>query len=221
MTGNDTATPGATLNLLSSTTASNAAETGFYLNSNGTIHFAPGQTFPGGTGTGTITGVTAGTALTGGGTTGNVTLKLDTTKVPLLAANNTFTGNQAITGKLSVSGTASAGTINAATAFDLGGALFAVGSQASGNVYLGFAGNASTTGSHNTATGFQALSANSTGGGNTASGTAALGSNTMGSANTASGSYALNANTAGTGTPLAAGTHSPPTPRATTMPPPA
>jgi hypothetical protein len=44
-------------------------------------------------GTGTITGVTAGTALTGGGTGGNVTLNLNTAQVPLLAANNTFTGN--------------------------------------------------------------------------------------------------------------------------------
>src|ERR1700733_2001018 len=44
-------------------------------------------------GTGTITGVTAGTALTGGGTGGNVMLNVDTTQVPLLAANNSFTGN--------------------------------------------------------------------------------------------------------------------------------
>jgi hypothetical protein len=47
-------------------------------------------------GTGTITGVTAGTDLTGGGTGGNVTLNLDTTKVPLLAAANTFTAGQLI-----------------------------------------------------------------------------------------------------------------------------
>jgi len=45
---------------------------------------------------GTITGVTAGTDLTGGGTTGKVTLNLDTTKVPLLAAANTFTAEQLI-----------------------------------------------------------------------------------------------------------------------------
>ena len=61
-----------------------------------------------GTGDGTITGVTAGTDLTGGGTSGNVTLKLDTTKVPILAANNTFTGNQVITGNLTASGTVTA-----------------------------------------------------------------------------------------------------------------
>ena len=55
-------------------------------------------------GTGTITGVTAGTDLTGGGTSGTVTLNLDTTKVPQLNAANTFTGNQTITGNLSDTG---------------------------------------------------------------------------------------------------------------------
>ena len=46
------------------------------------------------TNSGTITGVTAGTDLLGGGTTGTVTLNLDTTKVPTLAASsNTFTGS--------------------------------------------------------------------------------------------------------------------------------
>ncbi|MFZ3264595.1 MAG: DNRLRE domain-containing protein [Terriglobales bacterium] len=45
--------------------------------------------------------VTAGTALTGGGTAvlgGSTTLNLDTTQVPLLNANNTFTGSQTLTG---------------------------------------------------------------------------------------------------------------------------
>ena len=46
--------------------------------------------------TGTITGVTAGTDLTGGGSSGNVTVNLDTTKVPQLATANTFTAEQVI-----------------------------------------------------------------------------------------------------------------------------
>jgi hypothetical protein len=138
-TGNNTTTPGATLNLLYGTDPNQPAETGLNIASTGEIAFAKGQTFPGtgtitgittatgsglsggGTsgnltlslvntcatnqvlqwngstwacssaGTGTITGVKAGTDLTGGGTSGNVTLNLDTTRVPLLAASNTFT----------------------------------------------------------------------------------------------------------------------------------
>jgi hypothetical protein len=99
--GNNSAAPSATLNLLSSTTSAAPTETGFHFNANGTIKFAPGQTFPG---IGTITGVTAGTALTGGGTTGTVTLNLDTTKVPLLASANHFTASQSVTGNISATG---------------------------------------------------------------------------------------------------------------------
>ena len=51
--------------------------------------------------------VTAGTDLTGGGSValgGTTTLNLDTTKVPLLGAFNTFTSGQVIDGNLSVGG---------------------------------------------------------------------------------------------------------------------
>lgn len=51
-----------------------------------------------------LTGVTAGSDLTGGGTTGNVTLNLDTTKVPLLASANTFTANQTVNANFNYSG---------------------------------------------------------------------------------------------------------------------
>jgi len=47
--------------------------TAFAVNNKGVVSFVAGQKFPG---TGTITGVTAGTDLTGGGTSGNVTLNL-------------------------------------------------------------------------------------------------------------------------------------------------
>jgi hypothetical protein len=101
-------------------------------------------------GTGTVTGVTAGSGLSGGGTSGNVTLNvktagvtnamlqnstftvnagsdltgggsvplggsttlnLDTTKVPRLAAANTFTGNQAVVGNLSATAEVAAGNV--------------------------------------------------------------------------------------------------------------
>ena len=99
---NNTAAPGATLNLLYGAGTATPAETGLRIGPKGIIAFAPGQTFPGGTGNGTITGVTAGTDLTGGGTTGKVTLNLDTTKVPQLSAANIFTANQTVKGSLNV-----------------------------------------------------------------------------------------------------------------------
>jgi len=98
--GNNTATPSATLNLLFGSGAAVPAETGLKINK-GIITFAAGQTFPG-TGHGTITGVTAGTDLTGGGTSGTVTVSLNTTKVPQLAANNTFTGTQTINNAVTI-----------------------------------------------------------------------------------------------------------------------
>jgi trimeric autotransporter adhesin len=73
--GNDTSTPGATLNLLYGTDPNLVAETGLHINSNGLFTFAAGQTFPG---AGTITGVTtaSGSGLTGGGTSGTLSLGL-------------------------------------------------------------------------------------------------------------------------------------------------
>ena len=119
--GNNTASPSGSLSLLFGSGTSAPAETGLKINNKGLISFATGQTFPG-TGIGTITGVTAGTGLSGGGTTGNVTLALDatkvvsgvtagtdltgggtggvvtlnvdTTKVPQLKSNNIFSGTQ-------------------------------------------------------------------------------------------------------------------------------
>ena len=46
--GNDTSAPGGRLNLLSSSGTAGVTETGLYFNTDGTIHFAPGQTVPGG-----------------------------------------------------------------------------------------------------------------------------------------------------------------------------
>ncbi len=142
-------------------------------------------------GGGTITGVTAGTDLTGGGTSGNVTLNVDTTKVPQLNTGNTFTGNQTVNGNLSATG------VVIGTGFQIGSNLFAFGSYAKRNAFLGFAGNSTMTGTANTASGYQALNSNTTGRNNTASGYQALTSNTTGGNNTASGYLALTSNTTG------------------------
>lgn len=135
-----------------------------------------------------ITGVTAGTDLTGGGTQGNVTLNLDTTKVPRLAAANAFTANQSVKGNITATGTV------AGSEFLLGSNLFGVGSFANGNAFLGFSGNTSTSGTNNTGTGYKALQSNTSGGGNTAIGSFAMYSNQTGEVNTAVGAYALYSN---------------------------
>jgi trimeric autotransporter adhesin len=239
--GNNTTTPGATLNLLYGTDPTSPAETGLKLSSTGLFTFASGQTFPGtgtitgvttsagsgltgggtsgtlnlgltntcsanqilqwngtawicataGSGGGTITGVTAGTDLTGGGTSGSVTLNVDTTKVPQLATANTFTGNQTVSGNLSATGMVSS------SSYQIGSKLFAFGSYKNQNAFLGFAGSSATAGADNTAVGFQAMLANTQGSQNTATGTQALFFNATGSNNTASGSVALYANTQG------------------------
>jgi hypothetical protein len=119
-TGNNTSAPSATFNLLFSGSGSAPVETGLSINPSGIIHFASGQTFPGGSGT--ITGVTAGTGLSGGGTSGTVTLKntgllgltagtgltssggqsptvgINTAVVPQLGVFNDFTTSQEVTG---------------------------------------------------------------------------------------------------------------------------
>ncbi len=69
----DGGTPSANLRLLFGAGNNAPGPTGLSVAPNGIVTFAPGQTFPG-SGGGTITGVTAGTGLTGGGTNGNVTL---------------------------------------------------------------------------------------------------------------------------------------------------
>jgi hypothetical protein len=152
---------------------------------------------------GQITGVTAGTDLTGGGTSGNVTLNLNTAKVPQLATANTFTGNQTVNGNLSASGAVTGAS------FQIGSNLFDFGSYANGNAFLGFSGNSTMTGVANTAAGVQALLDNTTGFYNAAFGVGALTYNTTGLDNTAVGVQALYSNTTGstnTGLGTAAGT---------------
>ncbi len=182
--GNNTVGPTANLELLFGLNSAALTPTGLAIAPNGRITFAPGQTFPG-TGSGTITGVTAGMDLLGGGTSGNVTLSLDTTKVARLAAANTFTGLQTIaSGDLALPATAS----SASGVLALGGIPFLHGYAAGKrNVFVGGAGNFTTTGSAETGVGANALLADSTGSDNTAVGAGALANNKTGSGNTAVG----------------------------------
>jgi hypothetical protein len=146
-------------------------------------------------GMGTITGITAGTDLTGGGTSGKVTLNLNTSALnsayARLSAANTFTGNQTINGNLSATG------VVTGSSYQIGGNLFAFGSYTNSNAFLGFAGNTTSTGTYNVATGPGALESNTTGSYNTATGVGVLLFNTTGYANTGDGNYPLFSNTTG------------------------
>jgi hypothetical protein len=202
--GNDTSMPSGTMNLLFAEGSSTVVETGFNIASNGQVTFATGQTFPG---TGTVTSVGSGLGLTGGPITTSGTLAIDTTVVPQLAASNTFTGNQIVNGSVTATNVTATGTVtgttvtgavvNATTSFDLGGITFDSGSYVNGNAFLGFAGNSTTTGIGNTASGYGALYSNQSGIFNTASGYEALYSDTIGADNTANGFQALDLNTTG------------------------
>ena len=130
--GNNTSAPSGTFNLLYGN-GGPAAETGFSINLKGIVKFATGQTFPGSTGGG-ITGVTATSPLSGGGTSGTVTVglnlaSLETSLNPVyarLTAANAFT---------STSGATFAGPVN--TSINSGYALR--GNTVTGYGALGYA----------------------------------------------------------------------------------
>jgi hypothetical protein len=203
--GNNTASPTSSLQFRFSTGTLPATSTGLQIAPNGQITFAAGQTFPG-TGKGTITGVTPGLGITGGGASGSVSLGIDPTKVPQLNTANTFTGNQTVVGNLSSNGQVSGATVNALASFNLGGNPFAFGSINTASSYFGFAGNQTSTGGDNMGVGQNALHNMTNGNGDTAAGAVALLSNTSGSNNSAFGNSALTSNTTG-GSNSAVGDH--------------
>jgi hypothetical protein len=166
--------------------------TAFAISNTGTVTFVVGQTFPG---TGTVTSVGSGLGLKGGPIMTSGTLTIDAAVVPQLGTSNTFTGNQSVTGNVTASGQVQGAVVNATTSLDIGGSPFAF--QTGSNVFFGFAGNSTMTGTFNTGGGAVALLANTTGSGNSAFGEAALVSNTTGYDNAADGTNALFNNTTG------------------------
>jgi len=170
------------------------------------VAFASGQAFPG-----TVTAVTAGTDLTGGGAGGILTLNVDTTKVPQLSTANTFAAAQTISsGDLSLSGgdlDLPATTASTSGVVNLGGIPFihTCCPNSTASTFVGsFAGNftadASSTNAgsgNNTAVGFAALDVLSSGYSNTAVGWSALNDNSSGFENTAEGAASLARNTTG------------------------
>jgi hypothetical protein len=85
---NNSSAPGARLSLLAGRGVGSIDHTGLFVNMDGTIDFAPGQTFPG---AGDITGITAGPGLAGGGTSG---------EIPLGIAPNGVTGAEIAPGTI-------------------------------------------------------------------------------------------------------------------------
>ncbi len=88
---NDTVATSATLNLLFGVSGS-VSETGVSVNNKGIISFAPGQTFPGAGGNGTVTSVATGAGLTGGPVTGSGTIS-----IPAAGVTNSMLANNSIT----------------------------------------------------------------------------------------------------------------------------
>src|SRR6266571_2192213 len=185
---NNTDTPSATMNLLFGSNGA-IAETGLSVNANGTINFAPGQTLPSG-GSGTVTSVIAGSGLTGGGTTGAVSLSIAPSGVDNgMLANPSFTltagAGLAGGGAVSLGGatTLSIATANCAT----GSAITALPFTCLPFATLGsniFSGNQSVSGSV-TATAFS-------GNGSALTGVNALSALTAASATDAASAASLN-----------------------------
>ena len=113
--GNNTATPSGRLTLYFATDTLPFVATGLSFNSNGTINFAAGQTFPGGSG---VTSVLAGTGIAVSGPAATPTVAL---------ANNGVTNTQILDGTIQngdiANGTIAEAKLNfdAATAADLSG----------------------------------------------------------------------------------------------------
>ena len=190
VTGNNTAAPSATLNLLSATTAAVAAPTGFYFNPNGTINFAPGQTFPGAGITGTVnaTSYNLGGSSFATGSTSARTAYLGFAGNPgSSGANDTGVGYGALSSNTTGLGNTAIG-VSALFKNTTGGDNTAIGLDTLSN---------NTTGNTNTASGAYALASTTNGLSNTAIGYSAMYNNTIGSSNTAVGDTALQTNLTG------------------------
>jgi hypothetical protein len=152
VTGNNTAAPSATLNLLSATTAAVATSTGFSFNANGTINFAPQQTFPATSTSGVaVDGTsTSGVGVEGGSTSGTGVEGISGSGIGLVGNSTSNNGVQGTTGNVAntagvygVAGTPS-GTGSGTVAGVWGDAMNHVGVAGTSAAFPGVAGSSTS-----------------------------------------------------------------------------
>jgi trimeric autotransporter adhesin len=145
--------------------------------------------------TGNVSGATV--SATGNVSGGNVSASSNVSAGGNVTATGNLSGANVSAGSnITAGGNVNGGLVNATTGFDIGGAPFAFPGP-SGTTFFGFAGNSTTTGTDDTATGAGALESNTSGSGEVAYGQAALVKNTTGNDNAAFGTNALFSNTTG------------------------
>lgn len=153
-----------------------------------------------GTGAGTITGVTAGDGLTGGGTTGAVSLAVmfGGPGTATSVARSDHAHQRAGTDNTGVGVNALAANTTGASNTAVGAGALSANTTGANNTALGFRALQSHVGADgNTAIGFEALQRTVSGRLNTAVGAGALEANVTGNQNTALGTQALHSSTAG------------------------
>lgn len=161
---------------------------------------------------GTITGVTAGSGLTGGGASGIVGLAVDPVSIQARVTGNCAAGsfisqvnsNGTVVCQADTGGTGNiTGNVTMVNSTAVAGNILKNGSRfihnyGGDNTFVGVeSGNLATTGNFNSGFGRFALSSNTSGDGNTAIGSSALKVSTAGGSNTAVGHRSLEANTTG------------------------
>ena len=177
---------GLNLSALETTLNSQYAQLGAVNKFTQPITFAATQTFPG---TGTITGVTAGAGLTGGGTTGAISLALDPKVIPTLTGSPVFNGSSGdgLSGDTAGNTVGTAGVVGLAGSGNTSGYSGIAGVWGNASAHVGILGTSDqypgVQGISNSGYGVQGNSTSNVG----VSGTSSSGAGVAGSSTTGAG----------------------------------